>query len=92
MEYSKAKLKSNDASRITIRVIKSSRMRWTGHVGCIGEVRNAYEIFVGKTQGKRPLGRIRCRWEHNSRTNLKEIEWESGGFIWLRIGTSSGMW
>jgi hypothetical protein len=44
-----------------IRMIKSRRMRWEGHVARIGEKRNAYKILVGKPEGKRTLGRPRCR-------------------------------
>jgi hypothetical protein len=40
------------------------------------EMRNAYSTLVGKPEGKRPLGRPRCRWEDNIRINPKEIEWE----------------
>jgi hypothetical protein len=47
-----------------IRVIKARRMRWAGHVACMGEVRGAY-ILVGKPEGRRPLGRPRRRWEDN---------------------------
>jgi hypothetical protein len=42
-----------------IRVIKSRRMRWVGHVAHMGEMRNAYKILVGKSEGKRPLGTLR---------------------------------
>jgi hypothetical protein len=45
-----------------IRMIKSRRMRWTGHEAHIGATRNAYRILVGKPEGKRPLGRPRRRW------------------------------
>jgi hypothetical protein len=45
-----------------IRVIKSRRMRWVGHVALMGEMRKAYNILVGKLEGKRPLGRHRLRW------------------------------
>jgi hypothetical protein len=44
-----------------IRMIKSSRMRWTGYVARMGATRNAYRILVGKPEGKRPLGRPRRR-------------------------------
>jgi hypothetical protein len=44
-----------------IRIIKSRRMRWAGHVAQTGEKRNAYRILVGKPEGKRPLGRPRHR-------------------------------
>jgi hypothetical protein len=45
-----------------IRIIKSRRMRWVGHVARIGEKRKAYRLLVGKPEGKRPLGRPRRRW------------------------------
>jgi hypothetical protein len=45
-----------------IRLIKSGRMRWAGHVARMGEKRNAYRLLVGKPEGRRPLGRPRCRW------------------------------
>jgi hypothetical protein len=44
-----------------IRIIKSRRMRWAGHVARMGEKRNAYRILVGKPEGRRPLGRPRRR-------------------------------
>jgi hypothetical protein len=43
----------------TIRMVKSRRMRWTGHVARMWEKRNAYRLLVGKPEGKRPLGRPR---------------------------------
>jgi hypothetical protein len=45
-----------------IRIIKSKRMRWAGHVARIGEKRNVYRLLVGKPEGKTPLRRPRCRW------------------------------
>jgi hypothetical protein len=45
-----------------IRIIKSRRMRWAGHVARMGEKRNAYRLLMGKPEGKRPLGRPRRRW------------------------------
>ena len=47
------------------RVIKSRRMRGAGHVARMGERRGAYWILVGDSEGKRPLGRPRRRWEDN---------------------------
>jgi hypothetical protein len=58
-----------------IRIIKSRMMTWIGHVARMGEKRNACRILVGKPEGKRPLGRLRCRWEDNSRMDLREIGW-----------------
>jgi hypothetical protein len=54
-----------------IRIIKSRRIRWAGHVARMGEKRNAYRILVGKPEGKRPLGRPRRWWEDNIRMDLK---------------------
>jgi hypothetical protein len=48
-----------------IRMIKSRRMKWTGHVAQMGETRNVYGILVGKQERKRPLGRLRRRWVDN---------------------------
>jgi len=48
-----------------VRVIKSRRMRWAGHVACMGEKRVAYRVLVGKPEEKRPLGRPRRRWKDN---------------------------
>jgi hypothetical protein len=56
-----------------IRIIKSRRMRWAGHVSRMGEKRNAYRILLGKPEGKRPLGRPRRRWVDNIRMNLGEV-------------------
>jgi hypothetical protein len=56
-------------------MIKSRRMRWAGHAARIGEKRNAYRILVGKPEGKRSLGRPRCRWVDNIRIDLGEIGW-----------------
>jgi hypothetical protein len=52
-----------------IRMIKSRRMRWAGHVARMGET-NAYRILVAKPEGKRPLGRPRHRWVDNSKRAL----------------------
>jgi hypothetical protein len=49
------------SSPSVIRIIKWRRMRWAGHVARMGEKRNAYRLLVGKPEGKRPLGRPRCR-------------------------------
>jgi hypothetical protein len=48
-----------------IRIIKSRRMRWAGHVARMGEKRYVYRLLVGKPEGKRPLGRPRRRWMDN---------------------------
>jgi hypothetical protein len=56
-----------------IRVIKSRRMRWAGHVAPLGEERVAYRILVGRPEGRRPLGRPRRRWEYNIKMDLQEV-------------------
>jgi hypothetical protein len=53
-------------------MIKSRRMRWAGHVASMGEKGNAYRILVGKPEGKRPLGRPKCRWENNIKKDLSD--------------------
>jgi hypothetical protein len=49
----------------------------------MGNIRNVYQIFVGVPEGKRLLERFRCRWEDNSRLDLKEIDWEDMDWIYL---------
>ena len=56
-----------------VRVIKSRRMRWAGHVARMGEGRGVYRVLVGKPEGKRPLGRPRRRWEDNIKMALQEM-------------------
>jgi hypothetical protein len=56
-----------------IRIIKSRRMKWAGHVAGMGEKRNVYRLLVGKPEGKRPLGRPRLRWVDNIKMDLLEI-------------------
>jgi hypothetical protein len=58
-----------------IRIFKSRRMRWAGHVARMGEKRNACRLLVGKPEGKRPLGRPRRRWAGNIKMELLEIGW-----------------
>jgi len=70
-----------------VRVIKSRRMRWAGHVGRMGEERGAYMVLVGKPEGRTPLGRPRRRWVDNIRMDVRGI-WT--GLGWPRIGTVSG--
>ena len=63
------KLKSSNIAR----VIKSSRVRWAGHVARMEVGRIAFKILTGKPTGKRPLGRPRRRQEDNIRMDLEEI-------------------
>jgi hypothetical protein len=59
-----------------IRMIKSRSMRWAGHVARMGEKRNAYRILVGKSAGKRPLGRPRRRRVDNIKMDLRGMGWD----------------
>jgi hypothetical protein len=61
------------SSPSTIRIIKSRRMRWAGHVARMGEKRNVYRLLVGKAEGKRSLGRPRRTWIDNIKMDLLEI-------------------
>jgi hypothetical protein len=76
-----------------IRVTKSRRMRWAGHVARMGEGRGAYRVLVGRPEVRRPLGRPRRRWDDNIKMNLQEVGWGGAwtGLIWLRIGTGGGL-
>jgi hypothetical protein len=56
-------------------------MRWRGNVARIGAKKNASRIFVGKPEGKRPLGRQRRRWVDNIKMDLREIGWDGKDWI-----------
>jgi hypothetical protein len=73
-----------------IRQIKSRRMRWAGHVACIGEERKLYKVLVGKAEGKRPLGRPKHRWEDVNRMDLRETG--LGGVDWIRLAQDRNQW
>ena len=74
-----------------VRVIKSRRMRWAGHVARMEEGRGVLKVLVGKPDGKRPLGRPRSRWDDNIKMDLQEVKGVVGaGWGWLRIGTGGG--
>ena len=73
-----------------VRVIKWRRMRWDRHVARMGEERGVYRVLVEKPEGKRPLGRPRCRWVVNIRTDLQVVGiWT--GLGWPRIETGGGL-
>jgi hypothetical protein len=73
-----------------IRIMKLRRMRWAGHVAGIGENRNAYRLLVGKPEGRRPLGRPRCRWLDNIRMDLVEVGW--GDVEWIGLAQDRDRW
>jgi hypothetical protein len=73
-----------------ISIIKSRRMRWAGNVARMGQKRNVYRLFVGKPEGKRPLGRPRRRWVDNIKVDLLEIGW--GGVDWIGLAQDRDKW
>jgi hypothetical protein len=72
-----------------IRIIKSKRMRWAGHVARMGEKRNVYRLLVGKPEGKRPLGRSRCRWIDNIKMDLRDT---IGCCGWIGLAQNRYRW
>jgi hypothetical protein len=73
-----------------VSVIKSKRMRWAGHVACMGEGRGVYRVLVGRPKGKRPLGRPRHRWEDNIKMDLREIG--INGANWIQLAQDRVQW
>jgi len=73
-----------------VRVIKSRRMRGAGHVARMGEESGVYRVLLGKPEGKRPLGRPRCRWVDNIRMDLQEV---GCGFMdWIGLAHGTDRW
>jgi hypothetical protein len=73
-----------------VRVIKSRRMTWAGHVARMGEGRCVYRVLVGRPEGKRPLGRPSHRWEGNIKMDLREIGID--GANWIRLAQDRVQW
>ena len=73
-----------------MRVVKSRRMRWAGHVARMGEGRSVHRVLVGELEGKRPLGRPRRRWEDNIKTDLQEIGGGCGD--WMELAQDRDRW
>jgi len=71
-----------------VRVVKSRRMRWAGHVARMRERRSVYRVLVGKPEGKRPLGRPRLRWEDNIKMDLQEMG--CGCMDWIDVAQDRG--
>jgi hypothetical protein len=71
-------------------MIKSRRMRWSGHIARKGEKRNAYRILVGKPQGKRPVGRPRLRWENNIKMDIGVLGWVD--MNWIDLTQDRDQW
>jgi hypothetical protein len=71
-----------------IRKIKARRVRWEGYVACMGEDRKVCRVLVGKSEGKRPRGIPRCRWEDKIRRDLWKIGWR--GVEWIQLAHDRG--
>ena len=73
-----------------VRVVKSRRMRWAGHVARMGEGRGVHRVLVGKPEENRPLGRPRRRWEDNIKMDLQEVEGDCGD--WMELVQDRDRW
>ena len=73
-----------------VRVVKSRRMRWAGHVARMGEGRGVHRVLVGKPEGKRPLGRPIRRWEDNIKMDLQEMGGSCGD--WMQLAQDRDRW
>jgi hypothetical protein len=70
-----------------VQVIKSRRMRWAGHIARMGERRGVYRVLAGNPEGKRPLGRPRCRWADDSKMYVQEVG--CVGMDWIEVAQDS---
>jgi hypothetical protein len=73
-----------------VRMLKSRRMRWAGHVARMGEGRSVHSVLVGKPEGKRPLGRPRRRWEDNIKMDIQEVGGSCGD--WRELAQARDGW
>jgi len=73
-----------------VRVIKSRRMRWAGHVARMGEGQRCVQSFGGEREGRRSLGRPRRRWENNITMDLREVGY--GCVDWMELAQDRGRW
>ena len=69
----KEELKHLYSSSNVVRAMKSKRMRWAGHVACMGMKRGVYSVLAGKPEGKRPLGGPKRRWKDNIKMDLQKV-------------------
>jgi hypothetical protein len=73
-----------------LRVVKSRRMRWAGHVARMGKDRGVYRLLVEKPEGRKLLGRPRRRWEDNIKMDLQEVGWGRGN--WMELAQDRDRW
>jgi hypothetical protein len=73
-----------------IRVVKSRRLRWAGHVARMGETRGAYRALVGKPEGRRPFERPAHRWKDNIKWIFRNWVGKAWArLVWIKVGTRS---
>ena len=75
---------------MSLTVVKLRRMRWVWHVARTEEGRGVYRVLVGKSEGKRPLGRPRHRWEENIMMDLQEVGRGCGD--WMELAQDKERW
>ena len=73
-----------------MRVVKSRRMKWAGHVARMGEDRGVHRVLVGKPEGNRPLGRPRRRWKDNIKMDLQDVGGGRGD--WRELAQDRDRW
>jgi transcription termination factor 2 len=73
-----------------VRVVKSRRMRWAGHVARMGENRGVHRVLVGEPEGNRPLGKPRRRWEDNIKMDVQEVGRGRGD--WMELAQDRDRW
>jgi hypothetical protein len=80
----------NDLYSNIVRVVKSRRIRWAGHVARMGEERGVHRVLVGKPEGKKQMGRPKRRWEDNIKIDLQEVG--GGGVNWMELAQDRDRW
>jgi len=78
------------SSPTIVRVLKSRRIRWAGHVARMGEERGVYRVLVGKPEGRRSLGTPKRRWVDNIRMDLQEVG--CGYMHWIGLAQVTDRW
>jgi hypothetical protein len=73
-----------------VRVVKSRRVRWAGHVARMAVERGVHRVLVGKPEGKWPLGRPRRRWEDNIKMDVQEVV--GGRGYWMELAQDRDRW
>jgi hypothetical protein len=94
-KYEKCKLLNEELNDLysspnIVQVIKLRIMRWAGHVARMEDRRGVYRVLVGKPEGKRPLGRLRHRWEDNIKMDLQDVG--CGGMDWIELAQDRDRW